>query len=125
MKPWIVSAIAALMLLAGSELCVAQGNMIVQLDGVLKSRSMSGTIWVKANQSPISEVTIEDCAPSWKDVIFSSVSDSNGRFVLQSSKAKIHYLRLISPGFNITLVKIQMTRWSWHKSLRLEMTVGT
>ena len=125
MKAWMVSAIAALLLLAGSELSVAQGNMTVQLDRVLKSRSMSGIIGIKSNQSAISEASIEDCTPGWKNVIFSTVSDAKGRFTLQNSKAKVHYLRLISRGFNITLVKIQVTRWSWHKSLRLEMTLGT
>jgi hypothetical protein len=125
MKTLMLSAIAALMLLAGSELCVAQGNMNVQFEKPFKVRSLSNIVLVDTSQSPISSVKVEDCTPGWKDVISSTVSDSKGRFTLQGSKANLHYLRLISPGFNITLVKTQVTRWSRRKYLNLEMTGGT
>jgi hypothetical protein len=112
MKNWIIATIAGVAFLTPGNACIAQGSQTVQFERVFKSRSLNGIIRIHWNQSPISAVIIEDCTPGWKGVSSSTVFDANGRFTLQSSKDRIHYLRLTSPGFNITLVKIQVTRWS-------------
>lgn len=125
MRIWIAFVLAAASFLACGSVCTAQGNETVEIEKPFESRTLGGVIRAHRNGGPVSDVAVADCAPGWKDVLFSTVSDGNGRFLFRDAKPGLHYLRLTAPGFNLTLLRVRVKRTSRQKLLNLEMSIGT
>jgi len=125
MKIWIGSALLGLTFLVGCFGAEAQGSQVVQIEKPYESRFLRGIVGTRMNHGPVPGVTVDDCSPEWKQVLSATVSDASGRFSFDRVGPGMHYLRLTAPGFNLTLVRVRVTKRSSHKYLSLEMSLGT
>jgi len=124
MKKWTHLCGFGLLILCASVPCAAQGSQTVQLAKTFKARALKGMIEVGLKSSPISGVSVCDCSAGWNKILSCTTSDAAGRFSFPDANGGVHFLRLISPGFNVTILKVQVTRWTWRKNLSLKMYVG-
>ncbi len=103
----------------------ALGQLAISYDHVFKARTLAGTVKVEFG-APVKGVKVEECTEDWKTVLSSTVTDENGHFSFAEKPGRgLHYLRLLSPGLNMTLVKVRTTRLAHHKELSLPMHVAT
>lgn len=112
--------------MAVALLCMprAFAQLAITYDHAFKARTLAGRVKLEGG-APIKGVKVEECAQDWKTVLSSTVTDENGHFSFAEKPGRgLHYLRLLSPGLNMTLVRVRTTHLAHHKELSLTMYIA-
>ena len=97
-------------------------SQVVMVDHVIKAKALSGT--VKFAGQPVSNATIQDCKPGWKDQIAVTQTDDQGRFQFpQGDTKRVHYFKVFWKGANPLYVKVKIVPEA--KDLILNLTPST
>jgi uncharacterized protein YfaS (alpha-2-macroglobulin family) len=84
---------------------------LITLEGV-SARHLAGFV-TDSTGAPVSGVAIEDCDPSYKQVLASATTDANGHFDFPKTKmGTTHYLHLESRGFDPMRIPVKLRRFS-------------
>lgn len=103
----------------------AQGNEVEIIQRWMTAQHLDGTVRVRADDQPVSDVHVEECDHGWKHVLASTLTDSRGHFHLApTSTGPIHYIKIYAPGFNICEYKVRLSRHA-KPELQLSLSVGT
>jgi hypothetical protein len=81
----------------------------LQIDAVIKSKSLSGIV-TDPNGAPLPKVLVERVNKNWGERIEAILTDSEGQFVFEPSRAGIHFVRLSKPGFTPMLLRVNVNQ---------------
>jgi hypothetical protein len=102
---------------------LAQGNMTVEYKPV-NVRHLAGVVTYADGQGIVGAI-VEDCDPTFKQVLGSATTDRNGRFSFPHAKyGSIHYLNVRYPGLDLTRIPVTIRLFA-KAELRLHLIPGT
>jgi len=102
----------------------AQGAVLIQKEGVVVSRSLSGHVDIGLENALGNGVTVELCSPDWKTVLASTKTDDKGYFSLKKPRGKLFYMRLSSYGVDPYQLRVRVSKLARH-NLLIHLTVAT
>jgi hypothetical protein len=117
----VIGMMRELLLLLCTPSASAQDS--VMLGRIVTARSLSGVV-VDRTGAPVSDATVELCAPDWKNCLVEATAGPDGRFTLvPKQRAHVYFLRVSSNGFNPLEFKVHLARLG-HRRLRAELSVA-
>jgi hypothetical protein len=101
-----------------------ESPQIIQVDKVIKSKSMSGTI-IDPSGAAISDVLVERLEDNWGKRIEAILTDSKGYFAFIGSKSGLYFLKISKPGFDSMLLKVEVINRKMGSRLKIELKLST
>ncbi len=101
----------------------AQGNMTVVYKPV-NVRHLVGVVTYAGSQEGIAGAIVEDCDPTYKHVLNSTITDRNGRFSFPHVKyGSVHYLNVRYPRWDLTRIPVTI-RFFAKTELHLDLHIA-
>jgi hypothetical protein len=102
----------------------AQGVVLIQKEGAVVSRSLSGHVDIGLENTLGSGVTVELYSPDWKTVLASTKTDDKGFFSLKKPRGQLFYMRLSSYGVDPYQLRVRVSKLARH-NLHIHLTIAT
>src|SRR5262245_21090545 len=96
---------------------------IVQINKVVKSKSLSGAI-TDPSGAAASDVLVEKLEDNWGKRVEAILTDSKGYFAFTESAPGIYFLKLSKPGFDSTLLKVEVTTKKANSKLKIKLRLS-
>ena len=113
----------AVVILVGASPACAQLE-VVTIERPFRAQSLSGVV-VDPNGKPIAGVSVEARDPTFKSVLFATITDADGHFAFPAPKnGTVHYLHMESKGFDpmqMTVVLRSLAR----RGVRIRLNVAS
>jgi len=125
----VIMKIQKLLVFFGAILSLAVGHghaqtTLVEQEGVVLTRSLSGHVDAGTPKVPVKAATVELCSSDWKTVLASTKTDDSGYFSLDRPAGKLFYIRVSSPGLNPFQLRVRVSKHVAH-DLTIDLIVAT
>lgn len=126
-RPWslavLVAAVATCQSWERPRDMYCGGNQLVDM-GELRAESLSGVV-VDPTGAEISLARVQVQLRGSDKLLHDFQANGKGRFALPELRPGTYWLGVSSPGFNLHFWRLQIAHGARHKTLKVELSLGT